>query len=134
MDTSIARRVRGPRLTPLASCLALALALSTATDAAVPVRSLVDRVAIPRLLANAKPSQAPMRRIEQDADMAMRYPALRPIPQRIPEVPAGSVPVTNCNDSGAGSLRDAINSAVSGQTIDLTATGCSTITDRKSVV
>ncbi len=38
------------------------------------------------------------------------------------------MPVTNCNDSGAGSLRDAISIAASGQTIDLTATGCSTIT------
>jgi hypothetical protein len=44
-------------------------------------------------------------------------------------VPAGAIPVTNCNDDGAGSLRDIVdNVAVSGDTIDLTNTGCSVIT------
>ena len=36
--------------------------------------------------------------------------------------------VTNCDDAGAGSLRDAIVSAVSGDTIDLRQLGCSLIT------
>jgi hypothetical protein len=39
--------------------------------------------------------------------------------------------VTNCNDSGAGSLRyavDPVNGAVSGDTIDMSGLGCSTIT------
>ncbi|HEX5124334.1 MAG TPA: right-handed parallel beta-helix repeat-containing protein [Rhodanobacteraceae bacterium] len=45
-----------------------------------------------------------------------------------PELPAGAIPVTNCDDSGPGSLRDAVLSAASGQTIDLTNTGCSVIT------
>jgi hypothetical protein len=44
------------------------------------------------------------------------------------DVPITSIPVSNCNDSGAGSLRDAVNSAVSGDTIDMTALDCSTIT------
>jgi hypothetical protein len=35
--------------------------------------------------------------------------------------------VTNCNDHGAGSLRDAVALAGNGDTIDLTQTGCSTI-------
>ena len=128
MDTCFARRVRGPRLKPLASCLALALALSTGTVAAAPARPIADRPVISELLPNWRPSETPFHRTEQNAAMAMRYPALQPLPQRIPQVPAGSVPVTNCNDSGAGSLRDAVNTAVSGQTIDLTATGCSVIT------
>ena len=127
MDKCFARRVREPRLKPLASCLALALALSTGTVAAAPTRPLVDRPAITQRLANWKPSQ-PMHRIERNAAIAMQYPALQPVPRRIPQVPAGSVPVTNCDDSGPGSLRDAVATAVSGQTIDLTATGCSTIT------
>src|SRR4029077_5046690 len=125
MDKCFARRVHGPRLKPLASCLALALALSTGTVAASPARPLMDRPAISELLPNWKPSHTPIHRIEQNAANAMQYPALQPVPQRIPQVPAGSVPVTNCNDSGAGSLRDAISIATSGQTIDLTATGCS---------
>lgn len=37
-------------------------------------------------------------------------------------------PVTNCADAGAGSLRDAIGGAASGDTIDLTALTCATIT------
>ncbi|HEU4662499.1 MAG TPA: choice-of-anchor Q domain-containing protein [Dokdonella sp.] len=45
-----------------------------------------------------------------------------------PPVPAASIPVTNCNDSGPGSLRDAVNAAADGDTIDMTALACSTIT------
>lgn len=52
----------------------------------------------------------------------------QPIPHRIPAVPANSIPVTNCDDSGAGSLRQALADAVDGDTIDLTGTGCSIIT------
>jgi hypothetical protein len=43
-------------------------------------------------------------------------------------VPAASIPVTNCDDSGAGSLRDAVNNAADGDTIDLTNLACSKIT------
>jgi hypothetical protein len=43
-------------------------------------------------------------------------------------VPATSIPVTNCDDSGTGSLRDAVNSAVDGDTIDMTSLACSKIT------
>ena len=39
-----------------------------------------------------------------------------------------SIAVSNCNDSGAGSLRDAIGAAASGDTVDLSALTCSTIT------
>jgi hypothetical protein len=130
MDTNYARRVRGPRLKPLASCLALALALGTGTStiAAAPARINIDRPAISELLGNWRLSDTPFKRMDQNPALARRYPALRPQPRPIPHVPAGSIPVTNCNDSGAGSMRDAINTAVSGQTIDLTATGCSAIT------
>ena len=41
---------------------------------------------------------------------------------------ASTITVANCADSGVGSLRDAIAVAVSGDTIDFSATlGCSTI-------
>ncbi len=43
-----------------------------------------------------------------------------------PRVPA-SVVVANCNDGGSGSLRDAVNSAASGDVIDLSQLDCSTI-------
>jgi hypothetical protein len=45
-----------------------------------------------------------------------------------PSPPADSIPVLNCEDSGSGSLRDAVDHAVDGDTIDLTALDCSTIT------
>lgn len=45
-----------------------------------------------------------------------------------PPRPAASIPVTNCNDDGAGSLRDAVAHAVSGDTVDLGGLSCSTIT------
>jgi hypothetical protein len=38
------------------------------------------------------------------------------------------IPVTNCNDSGAGSLRDAVAIAANGASIDMRALTCSTIT------
>jgi hypothetical protein len=114
-------------LKPLASCLALALALS-GTLAAAPVGLITRRPLISDLLPNWRQPVPPPQGVVRNAATAKRYPSLSPIPRRIPEIPAGSIPVTNCDDSGIGSLRDAIDTAVSGQTIDLTATGCSTIT------
>ena len=42
--------------------------------------------------------------------------------------PPITLDVTNCDDDGAGSLRAAVGAAVSGDTIDLTALACGTIT------
>lgn len=42
--------------------------------------------------------------------------------------PKALVTVSNCNDAGAGSLRDAVGAAATGDTIDMTALACSTIT------
>jgi hypothetical protein len=46
----------------------------------------------------------------------------------IPPVVRGAIPVTNCNDSGSGSLREAYFNALDGDAIDLSNVGCSTIT------
>jgi len=54
--------------------------------------------------------------------------ALREHHQRIPDRPAGTIVVDNCDDGGSGSLRDAVAGAVSGDVIDLTQLSCSTIT------
>ena len=40
---------------------------------------------------------------------------------------AAATVVANCNDSGAGSLRDAVTNAVNGETIDISQLGCSRI-------
>lgn len=55
-------------------------------------------------------------------ELASRVP-LPPVASGVP-----AIPVTNCNDSGAGSLREAYFNAVDGDTIDLSNVGCSTIT------
>lgn len=49
--------------------------------------------------------------------------ASKPVTPRSPQ----AIVVQNCNDSGAGSLRDAVNNATDGDTIDLTQLQCSTI-------
>ena len=46
----------------------------------------------------------------------------------VPFVPNGLRTVSNCDDSGPGSLRDVVGSAVSGDIIDLTQLACSEIT------
>jgi hypothetical protein len=46
----------------------------------------------------------------------------------LPPVVRGAVPVTNCDDSGPGSLREAYFNAVDGDAIDLRNLDCSTIT------
>jgi hypothetical protein len=50
------------------------------------------------------------------------------LPRAAGNTPDGTLVVTNCDDSGPGSLRDAVASAISGETIDLTQLSCSTIT------
>lgn len=49
-------------------------------------------------------------------------------PEFAPYTPLNTIPVTNCDDSGAGSLRDAVDNAVSGDTVDMTGLTCSRIT------
>ena len=107
---------RVPGRAPLALGLALALAghLSPAAAAATPatppaVRDALRYGAQPEALARQ-----------------LRHRGLA-VPVA-PERPAGTIPVTNCDDSGAGSLRDAMTNAVSGDVIDLGALTCSAIT------
>ena len=65
------------------------------------------------------------------ADPAVRIFADMAEP-RSPPLPVARIaatwPVTNCADAGAGSLRDAVDNAANGDTIDLTALTCATIT------
>ncbi|MBO9663622.1 choice-of-anchor Q domain-containing protein [Dokdonella sp.] len=105
-----------PSLHLLAGSLAVALALGAASGAAAATAlsrdELLDRA------GRASDGENPL--AEQ---WKLRHPPTPPRPQ-------GSVThlVTNCDDSGAGSLRDAIGDAASGDTIDLRGLTCSTIT------
>lgn len=92
-------------LRPLAACLATLLAGSA--FGTVPADTPLGGMAEPLVL------QRP------------QWPTpLQPSPPRAPQ----DIVVTNCFDSGAGSLRDAVTNAATGDTIDLTQLQCSTIT------
>ena len=96
-----------PRLTPLAACVATLFALASTSAFAAPYAPELGPlpaakaavVASARAKANEKPSRQPM-----------------------------IAAVTNCNDDGSGSLRNAMNGAVTGDTVDLSHLPCSTIT------
>ncbi len=98
--------IRNLRRTRLAGCLAAALAVACGSaDAAS------DR---PSWWKRPAPS-----------DIARSW---QPSPRALPNIPAGAIVVQNCDDSGSGSLRDALATATSGDTIDLTQLSCSQIT------
>ena len=77
--------------------------------------------------AAAAPADASWLRLR--ADPARRiFPDLPASRSTTPRVPAATWPVTNCADDGAGSLRAAVAGAADGDTIDLGALTCGTIT------
>ncbi|HEY6940931.1 choice-of-anchor Q domain-containing protein [Dokdonella sp.] len=113
-----------PRLNALASCLATALALGT--GALVP--TCADANVPPPVPTPASHSATAVLPTLSAAERDMIMNAVNAAVRTPPPVPATNIPVTNCNDSGAGSLRDAVNSANDGDTIDMTSLACSTIT------
>ena len=112
-----------PRPNALASCLATALALGS--SALVPTDAHANAPPLPaagmHIASAGLPTVSAAERdmVMNTARLAVRTP---------PPVPATSIPVTNCNDSGAGSLRDAVTAAVDNDTVDMSSLACSTIT------
>jgi len=115
------------RMTPLARCLAMSLAVA---GVASPVWASSPRPAVSRSVppnARIEPSVLDSW-LHEPIDRRAQEDHWRAVLQRpIPALPTNTIPVTNCNDSGSGSLRDAVNNANTGDTIDLTNTGCSVI-------
>jgi len=68
-----------------------------------------------------------LHRLVQEGRVALPHALLPEVDKRMPS-PATTRVVANCDDSGAGSLRDTINAADSDDTIDLTQLDCSRIT------
>ena len=115
-----------PRVKLLPACLALALVVGSnvlspasadaATRPVAPAVSIGDSFgAVNRVALSQYQRQALVSFMQGKA-------------RQLPAIPATSIAVTNCNDSGPGSFRQAVSDAVSGDTIDLTNTGCSVIT------
>jgi hypothetical protein len=114
---SATKSVTGFRKAPIFVGLALALGGSFAVAATAP---MIDAAAPPAV-------RDALRFGDQQAVLERRWRAngvTRPAAIR----PAGTIVVTNCDDSGAGSLRDAVDNAVTGDVIDLSSLACSAIT------
>src|SRR5690606_7928345 len=104
-----------PRRSLLAGSLAAALAMAAPAAAMTPQEKhdLIETVLPAHLDAGQRET------LRRQLQRTVRTP---------PPVPAGSPVVSNCNDSGAGSLRKAVAAAAEGDTIDLTQLSCSFIT------
>lgn len=116
------------RLKPLVVCLGLALAVGTGFTAVPAGAEVTSRSALqqPLPLTTSIPLE---QRVARGDPLAIRAAAA--LANKGPPRPDGGVtiPVTNCDDDGAGSLRDAVqNIAVSGDTVDMAGLTCSTIT------
>jgi hypothetical protein len=122
-----------PRRKPLAACLAVVLGsaalIATSTTASAAWQRKHDNHPVTRehalSSANATLRHGPIDRQALRAHLRAKFGAHK---AAVPNRPAATQTVTNCNDSGAGSLRDAIANAGSGDTIDLSNLACSTIT------
>ena len=113
--TIAARRIPADRKTPLVAALALALGAAALDVAASPAASLIA------LNGSVLGNQA--RSAQLHTQFIANNGPLPAVPNRAAQVTA----VSNCNDSGGGSLRDAVTTAASGDVIDLTGLGCATI-------
>ena len=120
------------RLKPLAACLAAALAIvpagallaDPARAAAQPAHT-IKRPHVAEFAAQATGLTRKGLSLQQVLEQAAaKARAARPVPAR----PAGTLVVDSCEDSGAGTLRDALTNAVSGDVIDLSGLACATIT------
>ena len=96
-----------PSRRQLAVCLAATLGLNVPCQGVAPARS-ATAITTPAHLA--------------------RQPSSRDTALERREAPNGDVVVTNCNDNGPGSLRDAVAGAADDVDIDLSSLTCSTIT------
>jgi hypothetical protein len=113
-----------PRPRPAQAPLALALALAFGPNLAATATPKLDQRPV---AMSPAPFNTGFAMGGQKAVLHRQLAHRGLLPAAAPARPAATVTVTNCDDAGAGSLREAFTNAVSGDTIDLTALGCSTI-------
>ncbi|QBB70109.1 IPTL-CTERM sorting domain-containing protein [Pseudolysobacter antarcticus] len=142
MNKHSSHHSRSVRLTPLAACLAIAIAAGSAGSAFAAESQLQDP-------GHSTPSRIILRHFLHHKDGNAKilhhgtkfaanlkskiskgraaFFALHAVPHAIR--PATTVGITSCLDDGStGTLRDVITNAVTGDVIDLSTSGCSTIT------
>ena len=133
------RRASRPRLCPIATGLALALSTAAmATADRVPGTALRHMPALSAALAERDISRATGWRpatpaAPEDPDALLAAWQQRPrraLPSLLHDTSRGGAThtVTNCNDDGAGSFREAMITAADNDVIDLSGLSCSTIT------
>jgi hypothetical protein len=124
MKTRLASTPSWVRVTPLAACLAVGLSLDCAQPAlASPGPQSSTAMPFPTfgLLRNRGGAWDRSIGTHFARDLA------RPV-RHASFDPAAAIVVSNCNDAGAGSLREAAALAMDGDSIDLTQLSCGTIT------
>ena len=118
--TATCTSARAARLTPLAAALAFALVAGTAFDVN----------AAPAAPTSAQASPASRYALRMQTRLARAPGALTRGATPPPRAPAGAtLPVTSCaDDADPGTLRNVLAGAAEGDTVDLSALTCSTIT------
>ncbi len=111
--------LRAPRVTRIAACLAVALATGSAGALAIAAGDTSAGAFNNRALLGDQVSSVP-------GDGANRHRAGAARPTSVTR-PAALVPVTNCDDTGPGSLREAATNAANGDVIDMHLLTCSPI-------
>jgi hypothetical protein len=125
------RTLNSIRPRTLTLCLSAALALAPHVLPADILKQHVPAVAAarhPRLARAAATSDVNRKGQTLTQVMAELAAQARAIAPKQPARPAMVLAVSNCDDSGPGSLRDTIAGAATGDVIDLNALSCSTIT------
>ncbi len=122
----------GPKLTTIASCVVVGLGMTVATPVGSAGTYLGARASNTQRNQPVRDAQWEARQQRQERRIQARRSAQRagagnPMVGP-PARPAATIAVTNCDDSGPGSLRQALLDAVPDDVIDLTALTCSTIT------
>lgn len=116
------RRLALRRL-PLVGAMALALTVGAGLAKADDVIDGIRPEALAYLAGRAVPADMSWEHKVQLEALARHYG----LPSPLPADGRATIPVTNCNDAGPGSLRNAIASAANNDTIDASGLTCSTI-------